>query len=354
MKKLLLFISILTFTYSFATIKTTVANGDWFDANNWNPTGVPINEDTVVINHIITVNDDVDYGANWMIVENTGEIIADSTFALHGNYKGFGNLTAQNFASGDGDSTIIYGEILGDHFEAGNPITINFGTVFSDTLSIASEFENRGLLDVELLSASGATFLNRTNAAINVLSLATFSSTTSTNESNATIVTGDFITSENFTNNGDVSCVNWTHGSGTVDGSTGRFCISQCFVNNSTINGTVDICDASPNGVCDVDMGTIAGTVTNCSNGACGNNVGINEEQISLMIYPNPASDELYIEGYSNNAELKIFSITGQIVKNELLQNEHTPIDISSLNRGTYLLQVMDGLRTETRKLIVK
>lgn len=355
MKQTLTVLLLLITFSSFATIKTTVANGDWFDANNWNPAGVPLSEDTVIINHIITASDLVDYAANWMIIENNAEIISDTIFSLHGNYKGYGDLTAQYFASGDGDSTLIYGDITGDHFAAGNPVTINYGNVFSDTLSIGSNFENRGLVEVNMFSASGTTFINKANAAMTVVSTATFSSTNSTNESNATIVTGDFVTSADFTNNGDVTCVNWTHGSGTIDGTTGRFCIDQCFVNNSTINGTVDICDASPGGICDIDMGTIAGTVTNCSNGACGNNAGLTPENtVAISVFPNPADDYIQLDGITRSYQLKLVDLSGRVVKNEYLTQDNTKISVNDLVSGTYILHVLENGQLTTMKVVIQ
>tara|TARA_B100000508_G_scaffold141097_1_gene146944 strand:- start:36885 stop:37946 length:1062 start_codon:yes stop_codon:yes gene_type:complete len=353
MKKLLLLLTLFSISYSFATIKTTVADGDWFDANNWNPAGVPVNEDTVIINHIVSATDLIGLNTNWLIISTNAEIISDTTFTLNGNYKGFGNMTAEYFITG-GDSSLVYGEVNGDHFGAGSTYNINFGSILADTLTANLSFENNGLIDVNIISTGGSNFINKSNAAINVSNLITLGSTISSNEVGATIVCSEFVTNGDFTNDGDVSCSNWTHGAGTVTGTTGRFCVNMCFVNNATINGTVDICDASPGSICDIDMGTIAGTVTNCANGACGNNVGIEEEQLSLSIYPNPASDKLFIDGFSSNAELKIFSITGQVVKSENIINENLPIDISSLKRGTYLVQVVEGTQSEILKLIVK
>lgn len=351
-KTLTIFILFITFS-TFANIKTTVADGDWFDANNWSPVGVPLNEDTLVINHIITANDEVGFSANWMIIENNAEIISDTTFTLNGNYKGYGDITAQLFGAG-GDTLLAYGSINGDHFVAGSSFTKNYGNILSDTISINGDFENIGLIDVNIFNTGATNFTNLSNAAINVASLATFAATNSVNESNATVVTSEFVTSGNFENNGDVSCTSWTHGSGTVSGSNGRFCISMCFINNSTINGTVDICDATPGNICDVDMGSIAGTVTNCANGACGNNVSVEEqEKVVISIYPNPAKNIITIDGAAKGSQLSIYSITGQVVKVGSIMNTNQSVDVSSLNEGIYIVKLSTGIKTEMRRLVI-
>jgi hypothetical protein len=68
-------------------------------------------------------------------------------------------------------------------------------------------------------------------------------------------------------------------------------------------------------------------------------NVGVeSEEAISLMVYPNPATDIVHIQGV-DAAEVQIFNAFGQLVKTVKVTNE---INVSDLANGTYLLRVDD------------
>ena len=65
-------------------------------------------------------------------------------------------------------------------------------------------------------------------------------------------------------------------------------------------------------------------------------------------IYPNPTSDYIYI---NNNIELEIvvFDFLGKQVMREYITDK---FDISCLEKGTYILNLSDGLNTSTHKII--
>lgn len=60
-------------------------------------------------------------------------------------------------------------------------------------------------------------------------------------------------------------------------------------------------------------------------------------QQVSL--YPNPVSDRLEVRG--SGKELIVYSILGQKLKYQRLQSEFELIDLSDLQKGTYLIQVL-------------
>ncbi len=63
--------------------------------------------------------------------------------------------------------------------------------------------------------------------------------------------------------------------------------------------------------------------------------VGINEQQInSFVVYPNPANNELNLSGISQNDEVKIYSIDGQLI----LISTGNHIDIATLENGRYIV----------------
>lgn len=348
-----LFFSCFLFTL-FGAVKTTVADGDWFNANNWLPSGVPLMEDTVIINHHITISGQVvDYGAQWMIVNSNASLVSDTIFALHGNLKMYGMFNIQKLAVGDGDSTLVYGSVYGDLFAPGNNNNINYGNIYSDSLVAGADFNNYGLIDCVYLVAAGNYFTNHTAAHVITSGMSTFSNSMNTlNQPNANMVLGDLVTGEDFINDGNVTCANWTHGSGIVNGTGGNFCVNLCFMNTSTINGTIDICDATPSGMCDFNFGTIAGTVTFCTVGSCVDDAGIAQIMDEMTIYPNPAVTEITIKNLGFNANYTIVSVTGATLLTGVNTTSNLVLDISSFKSGVYFIFIQSSEGKSIHKFI--
>lgn len=336
MKTLLTLLLLVSALYSHATIKETISNGSWFNPSIWSPAGVPLMEDTVVINHAITVTGNyVDFGASWLIVNQTGNITGDTTFALHGNLKLYGQVDMSIFAVGDGDSTLIYGTVLGRKYIPGNPHNFNMsGTISSDSLILGDLFENYALINVQTLIVGGPLMINRTGGAINTSIMAVFGGVI-TNETGAIMNHTSLLTSENIINNGDISCIDWTHSQGTASGNTGKFCISNCFINLSDIQGTLDVCDSSPGGFCDMNLGTIAGTVSSCVLSPCSTAIGLQEELTNdAFIYPNPVKEILYAQA-TIVEPIKLYGAQGNLLWSMEGQTAYT-IPMSSYASGIY------------------
>ncbi|NND77240.1 MAG: hypothetical protein HKN39_03580 [Flavobacteriales bacterium] len=70
--------------------------------------------------------------------------------------------------------------------------------------------------------------------------------------------------------------------------------------------------------------------------------VGLDElSAIGLTLYPNPASNMLYIDGVKENMSYDIISLSGQTIHSGgLIANERGEIDITSLPAALYLLKV--------------
>ena len=58
----------------------------------------------------------------------------------------------------------------------------------------------------------------------------------------------------------------------------------------------------------------------------------------TLVIYPNPASDMLHLEGDSDGRQVSLFDITGRKVYQGAYQHD---ITVSNLNNGMYFIQVV-------------
>ncbi len=89
----------------------------------------------------------------------------------------------------------------------------------------------------------------------------------------------------------------------------------------------------------------------------CTSNISTNENLEKLIVYPNPASSEISIQGLStkNNIEMEIENSIGQIVKAiQVSSNEDVHIDVSSLSPGLYFLRIPDNEMLTVSRFIVE
>ncbi len=328
---------------TFATVKTTVADGNWFNAANWSPAGVPLMEDTVIVNHNMNaLGDKVEFGASWLIVTTSANIVCDSVFALHGNLRLIGTLNASLYADGDGDSTLVYGTLSGSTAALSNPVTFNYGVISCDSLVLGEEFHNYGLIETDFMTTGSGTapLINHSAASIVVADSAIFSAEV-VNEVNAEMVMGSLMTDILITNNGEISCESWSHLSGLANG-TGKYCVQGCFQNFADIEGTLDICDASPGAFCDWDFGTIASSITFCASSPCGNSLGVDESTFELTIYPNPAASYIMMEHVEIGSQWTILDLNGKQIASGKVIGATTQIDVSGMSSGLYMVEVQN------------
>jgi len=76
----------------------------------------------------------------------------------------------------------------------------------------------------------------------------------------------------------------------------------------------------------------------------------VDETVLSVMVYPNPASEMLYIQGFEPT-EVQVFNALGQKMKT--FKNENK-INVSDWPRGKYLLRLIDGEKVRTQKIIIE
>ena len=83
------------------------------------------------------------------------------------------------------------------------------------------------------------------------------------------------------------------------------------------------------------------------------NSLHVNDESTSsFMIYPNPATDHLYIKGIEDGAKITIKKLTGETALEILFDaNQNIPLNLA---KGMYLVIIRDSKGTETVKLLVK
>ena len=76
---------------------------------------------------------------------------------------------------------------------------------------------------------------------------------------------------------------------------------------------------------------------------------GIEENQISIAVYPNPATDFIHVVT-CNGASVQMFNAVGQ----QVLSTEETDINVSELPRGVYFVRVNLNGNIATQRLIIE
>lgn len=72
-----------------------------------------------------------------------------------------------------------------------------------------------------------------------------------------------------------------------------------------------------------------------------------------VKIYPNPATNTFYISCNQLNAQVNIFTVNGKIIKSLITTDKVTPVDISKLANGIYVIKVQYGTKIAIKKLII-
>ena len=71
---------------------------------------------------------------------------------------------------------------------------------------------------------------------------------------------------------------------------------------------------------------------------------------MDFEVYPNPASDNIYIQANSSKINISIFSLDGKTV----VETQSQKIDVSKMAKGCYILSVKQKGLTKYKKLIIK
>jgi hypothetical protein len=80
---------------------------------------------------------------------------------------------------------------------------------------------------------------------------------------------------------------------------------------------------------------------------------GRNHSSDVLQIFPNPAEESINIQRLKEGIyDYKIFSVSGQLLRNGILTESAKTIDVSFLEKGLYFLAVSMQDRVVTRKFI--
>jgi hypothetical protein len=82
----------------------------------------------------------------------------------------------------------------------------------------------------------------------------------------------------------------------------------------------------------------------------------IQSSDFRTLVYPNPTEGRLYINNSSSDKfNYYIYSITGKLVRSgQNISDTRVDIDMSTLTKGIYLINVINKEQTETHKVILK
>ena len=76
-------------------------------------------------------------------------------------------------------------------------------------------------------------------------------------------------------------------------------------------------------------------------------------QNVDFVIYPNPSSDQIKISTNEPTA-IQLMNINGDIIYCSYEYKTSNQIDVSGLSGGLYLIQLYNGKKVTTEKLIIK
>ena len=111
------------------------------------------------------------------------------------------------------------------------------------------------------------------------------------------------------------------------------------------------------------NFGSFIQSPTSVLASSCGNNKSLNSDvvvqnKLEIVVYPNPANDELCVINNLNEAgagKLVIHSLLGQQVLSLDLKEGKNTVDVSTFSVGSYIYSYfVDGLLEDTGKLVIQ
>jgi len=76
-----------------------------------------------------------------------------------------------------------------------------------------------------------------------------------------------------------------------------------------------------------------------------------------MTIYPNPVNDIISFEinGYNNEEyTMNIYTVSGELIRSEILKHNHQQIHVSDLNNGIYVVEIQSKGLTERQKILIQ
>jgi hypothetical protein len=83
----------------------------------------------------------------------------------------------------------------------------------------------------------------------------------------------------------------------------------------------------------------------------------IKDNELTFSLYPNPASEKIYIQTNINNGKdikISIYNILGEVIYSNSASNTSFNIPLDNISKGIYFLQLESGNKTLVKKFAVK
>ncbi|NLR93958.1 MBG domain-containing protein [Flammeovirga agarivorans] len=100
-------------------------------------------------------------------------------------------------------------------------------------------------------------------------------------------------------------------------------------------------------------QGTVTDTLIIHSEGTIINDIHDNLED-QLTVYPVPSNGNFTLETNFNSGILKVYSLTGEVIKTKLFDSQKIKMDLGTVAKGVYIIDITDGNRRITKKHIIK
>ncbi len=80
----------------------------------------------------------------------------------------------------------------------------------------------------------------------------------------------------------------------------------------------------------------------------------IDENTIGFEVYPNPATDYIYIESSSRIKSISVFDFTGKLILTKDSNQQKESLQIKEIAKGSYIVQTLINDKTFTKQIVVK
>lgn len=377
-----------------ARIVTSQANGNATSPFTWDCTCIPVDGDTIMINHAVVLDVDYAFTMGGIQVNAGGSITGNANTRIFGVSGGYflnnGTVNMAYVFHNGGTFTNNASITVTRNAGIDQPVTmVNNGTMnVNDTLLVSptATFQNAGTVNCPEILNAGMYVNTGSTTADNLWTSGTFMHNSGMlslamsiyNSGNVTLngassVTQDIFNAENFTvnfylsartlyngdsisgaatftNNAMISLSQDLWNSETITGN-GDFCVADSTINSGSVTGTLDICDLT-GGNWDMNFGTVAGTVTYCSSSCT---IGVDEVPTpSVTLVPNPAHTFVNVTLSSPaSGTIRVTDMTGRLVM-ELPFITQAQINVENLAPGIYSVMVTTQNEIIAEKMIVE
>jgi phage gp45-like len=371
---------------------TSVANGNATSPFTWSCTCIPMDGDSITINHTVTLDVDYAFSMGGIHIDTNGTVNGNTgtrIFGVSGGYfindgtlnMGYvahnGGSFVNNFSMTVGASLLIDQTVTfvnNNYIIVGDTTYVNTNATFQNngtfwggvtasagTIDNLSSFMSNEMLNTGTVNHDSGSFMvqgplyntgnitfNASGGAYQLWNAENF--TVNDFADFGDLYNGDTVFgTATFTNNYWIGLGNLFN-SEDING-TGLFCIIDSTVNSGAITGTVDICDQS-GGNWDINIGTEAGTVTHCANGPC--TWSIDEQSSSAIgISPNPSNEIIKLQlPKEETGVVEVFDITGRVVLREDFSGIEMLLNVFQLPEGIYTVAVKGDTQQYTGRFV--